>query len=126
MVGLILYAYCLGERSSRQIEKKCAEDVAFRVLMANAIPDYSTISRFRAKHEEALRMCCSARGAGAARADAQGYDGERSEGTASILNSKRLVHAGCGKRKLARSEIHSELGFSKKIKAACGFIPKRI
>ena len=32
MVALLLYAYCSGVRSSRVIERRCVEDVAFRVL----------------------------------------------------------------------------------------------
>src|SRR3954447_5549911 len=47
MVTLLVYAYCVGERSSRRIERRCVEDVAFRVLAANRVPDHSTISRFR-------------------------------------------------------------------------------
>lgn len=54
MVALLLYAYAVGERSSRQIERRCREDVAFRVLTANQIPDHATIARFRARHEHAL------------------------------------------------------------------------
>ena len=29
MVALLVYAYCVGERSSRVIERRCREDVAF-------------------------------------------------------------------------------------------------
>jgi transposase len=54
MVALLLYAYCNGERSSRQIEKRCEEDVAYRFIMANQRPDHSTICRFRETHEAAL------------------------------------------------------------------------
>jgi hypothetical protein len=54
MVALFLYAYAVGERSSRQIERRCREDVAFRVICANRIPDHATIARFRVRHEEAL------------------------------------------------------------------------
>lgn len=54
MVALLLYAYCEGERSSRQIERRCREDVAFRVLTANQQPDHATICRFRQHHEQAL------------------------------------------------------------------------
>jgi transposase len=54
MVALLLYAYAIGERSSRGIERRCHEDVAFRVLTANQIPDHATIARFRARHEQAL------------------------------------------------------------------------
>ena len=35
MVALLLYAYCQGVRSSRQIERACHVDVAVRVIAAN-------------------------------------------------------------------------------------------
>src|SRR5215217_4257437 len=54
MVALLLYAYAIGERSSRQIERRCHEDVAVRVITANHAPDHTTIARFRQRHEAAL------------------------------------------------------------------------
>lgn len=54
MVTLFAYAYAVGERSSRGIERRCREDVAFRVICANQAPDHATIARFRVRHEEAL------------------------------------------------------------------------
>src|SRR6266849_320865 len=54
MVALLAYSYAVGERSSRGIERRCREDVAFRVICANQIPDHATIARFRVRHEEAL------------------------------------------------------------------------
>ena len=54
MVTLLLYAYAVGERSSRQIERRCREDVAFRVITANLVPDHATIARFRERHDRAL------------------------------------------------------------------------
>lgn len=54
MALLLLYAYAVGERSSRQIERRCRQDVAFRVLCANQTPDHATIARFRADHEAEL------------------------------------------------------------------------
>jgi transposase len=54
MVGLLAYAYCVGERSSRGIERRCREDVAFRVICANQISDHATIARFRVRHQAAL------------------------------------------------------------------------
>jgi transposase len=54
LLGVLLYAYCLGVRSSRQIERRCHEDIAFRVLAANQSPDHVTIARFRVRHEHAL------------------------------------------------------------------------
>jgi transposase len=55
MVALLLYAYCLGVRSSRQIERLCERDVAFRVVAGNLRPDHATIARFRQRHTEALK-----------------------------------------------------------------------
>jgi transposase len=54
LLGVLLYAYCLGVRSSRQIERRLHEDVAFRVLAVNQKPDHVTIARFRTRHEQAL------------------------------------------------------------------------
>ena len=54
LVGLLVYAYAIGERSSRRVEQRCVEDVAFRVVAANQRPDHATIARFRANHAEAL------------------------------------------------------------------------
>ncbi len=54
MVALVLYAYATGERSARRIECRCAEDIAYRVITANAVPDHATIARFRARHAEQL------------------------------------------------------------------------
>jgi len=54
MVALVLYAYAVGVRSSRKIERCCHEDVAFRVICAGRQPDHATIARFRARHEDAL------------------------------------------------------------------------
>ena len=54
MVALLMYAYARGNRSSRGIERACVEDVAFRVVAANLVPDHSTIAEFRCRHERAL------------------------------------------------------------------------
>ena len=54
MVALLLYVYAVGERSSRQIERRCHEDVAVRVIAANQAPDHATIARFRVRHQDAL------------------------------------------------------------------------
>ena len=35
-------------QSFRQVERRCVEDLAFRVLAGNATPDHVTIARFRA------------------------------------------------------------------------------
>ncbi|TDO56140.1 transposase [Kribbella sp. VKM Ac-2571] len=54
MLAVLLYAYCTGERSSRRVERRLVEDVAYRVVAANQQPDHATIARFRARHEDAI------------------------------------------------------------------------
>ena len=54
MVALLLYGYAKGQRSSRVIERACVEDIAYRVIAANEVPDHTTIARFRQRHEAAL------------------------------------------------------------------------
>ena len=54
MVGVLLFAYCQGVRSSRRIAWALERDVGFRVVAANQQPDFRTICRFRAEREEAL------------------------------------------------------------------------
>src|SRR5580700_1844423 len=54
MLGVLVYAYCVGEHSSRRIERRLVEDVGFRVVAANQHPDHATLARFRARHEDAI------------------------------------------------------------------------
>jgi transposase len=51
---LFLYAYARGNRSSRGIERACREDVVYRVICTNLVPDHSTIAEFRKRHEAPL------------------------------------------------------------------------
>jgi transposase len=95
MVSLLLYAYCIGERSSRRIERRCQEDIAFRVITANAVPDHSTIARFRQANQEALSACftqvlrlCAA--AGLVRVGVVALDGTKVEANASLYANRGL------------------------------------
>ncbi len=54
MTAFLLYAYCTGVSSSRQIEKRTYEDVAFRVFAANMHPDHHSICESRKCHLKAL------------------------------------------------------------------------
>ena len=68
LLALLIYAYAVGERSSRRIERLCIDHVAFRVLCGQDGPDHSTIARFRAEHHDGfedlfaqvLRLCSAA------------------------------------------------------------------
>ena len=54
MVALVLYAFATRVRSSRAIERHCRQDVAYRVITGNLVPDHATIARFVCRHERAL------------------------------------------------------------------------
>src|SRR5215216_3066058 len=54
MVALILYAFATRVRSSRAIERHCCQDVAYRVLTGNLVPDHATVARFICRHDRAL------------------------------------------------------------------------
>src|SRR3954465_12321004 len=65
MVALVLYAFATRQRSPRSIECHCRQDVAYRVISGNVIPDHATIARFLCRHDvalgelfgEVLRLC---------------------------------------------------------------------
>ncbi|MGP4049627.1 IS1182 family transposase [Streptomyces sp. 2A115] len=54
MVRLLIYGYTTGVRSSRAIERKCADDIAFRFLAADQAPDFRSIARLHRRHLDAL------------------------------------------------------------------------
>jgi transposase len=68
MTKLLVYGYCVGVYSSRKIQQRLLEDVAFRILGAGNEPDFRTISDFRKIHlktlsgffEEALKIVLEA------------------------------------------------------------------
>jgi transposase len=88
MVALVLYAFATRERSSRAIERHCRQDVAYRVITGNLIPDHATIARFVCRHEQALsdlfgevlRLCDRA---GLVKRGVVSIDGTRIAGNAS-------------------------------------------
>ena len=76
-----------GLRSSRAIERHCRQDVAYRVITGNVVPDHATIARFVARHEQALaelfgevlRLCGEA---GLVKPELIAIDGTRMAGSA--------------------------------------------
>jgi transposase len=88
MVALILYAFATGVRSSRAIECHCRQDVAYRVITGNLVPDHATVARFVCRHERALgelfavvlKLCDRA---GLVRPGVVSIDGTRIAGSAS-------------------------------------------
>ena len=115
MVALIVYAYCVGERSSRQVERRCVEDVAFRVIAANRAPDHTTIARFRQRFAgplaglfvQVLAMC---RRAGMVRV-----------GTVAVDGTKMAANAGLGANRTyaaIRAEVQRILDEADQVDAA--------
>jgi hypothetical protein len=54
MTKVLVYGYCVGVFSSRRIERRLVEDIAFRVLAADNQPNFRTISDFRKIHLQTL------------------------------------------------------------------------
>src|SRR5919204_6531377 len=88
MVALVLYAFATSVRSSRAIERHCRQDVAYRVITGNLVPDHATIARFIDRHQQALgalftevlRLCEKA---GLVESGVVSIDGTRIAGNAS-------------------------------------------
>ena len=117
MLTLLAYSYSVGERSSRGIERRCREDVAFRVIAANQIPDHATIARFRVRHERALGelfgqvlgLCANA---GLVEVAVLALDGSKFEASASNHATRSYeqiaseILAEAGRIDAAEDEIH--------------------
>ena len=88
LTKVLVYAYCVGVFSSRKIQRRLNEDVAFRVLAAGNEPDFCTIADFRKRHltalqgflEQVLRL---AREMGAPRVGRVALDGSKVKANAS-------------------------------------------
>ena len=55
MVRVLLYGYATGTLSSRKIQARTFEDVAFRFLSADKHPDHSTLADFRKRQVAVLK-----------------------------------------------------------------------
>ncbi len=93
MVTLLMYAYSTRQRSSRAIESHCRQDVAYRVITGNLIPDHATVARFVVRHEaalaglfnEVLKLCDRA---GLVKPGLVAIDGTRLAGNASRASNR--------------------------------------
>jgi transposase len=96
MLAVLVYAYCTGQRSTRRIERRLAEDVAYRVLAVNQRPDHATLARFRRRHRDAiealfgqvLAMCVKA---GIVDAGLLAIDGTKIAADASFFANRRAA-----------------------------------
>src|SRR5438105_8464653 len=88
LTKVLVYAYCVGVFSSRRIQRRLIDDVAFRVLAAGNAPDFRTIADFRKTHLTALRgffeqVLRLAREMGAPRVGRVALDGSKIKANAS-------------------------------------------
>jgi len=122
MLKLLIYGYCTGQRSSRGIEKRCHDDVAFRYLAAGAGPDFRSIARFRRRHEkalaglflQALRLCQKA---GMVKLGRVALDGTKLRANASrhkAMSYQRMVEREAG----LEAEIRRMLAEAERVDAA--------
>jgi len=95
MLAVLIYAYCQGRRSSRKISKACEEELPYRWLTGNTVPDHCAIARFRSRHEglmkkvfcEILSICAEA---GLVRVGEVFLDGTKIKGNASLSANRTL------------------------------------
>jgi len=88
LTKVLVYGYCVGVFSSRRIQRRLVEDIAFRLLAAGNEPDFRTIADFRQRHlsalqgffEQVLRL---ARELGALRVGRVALDGSKVKANAS-------------------------------------------
>jgi transposase/IS5 family transposase len=122
MVRVLLYGYCVGVRSSRELERACVDVVAFRWLSAQQTPDFRSIGRFRKRHLaalgnvflDALELC---RAAGMVSLGRVALDGTKVRANASrhkAMSYGRLVE----KQKVLAAEVSELLGQAQDIDAA--------
>jgi transposase len=87
-VALIVYGFATSVRSSRAIERHCRQDVAYRVITGNVVPDHATVAWFICRREraladlfgEVLRLCDRA---GLVKPGVVSIDGARLDGNCS-------------------------------------------
>jgi hypothetical protein len=91
LTKVLLYAYCVGVFSSRRIQRRLAEDVAFRVLAADIVPVSNIVGTLKSRTPPAIRACRPV-GSIATRGRLRTYAYRfHNCGLASILNSYREI-----------------------------------
>lgn len=55
MLKVWLYGFAVGVKTTRKLEQRVKEDLAFRYLAGGAAPDHKTLSEFQRRHAAAIR-----------------------------------------------------------------------
>ena len=124
MVRVLLYGYCVGIRSSRELERACVDVVAFRWLAGQQAPDFRSIGRFRKRHLaalgnvflQALELC---RAAGMVSLGRVALDGTKVRANASrrkAMSYARLTE----KQKILAAEVSDLLADAKAVDSGRG------
>lgn len=113
MTAVFLYAYSVGVRSGRKIEKHLLEDVAFRVVSGNQQPDFRTIDKFRARHLKALENLFEqslemAREAGLVKEDHIALDGTKIRANASRHKSMSYDRMAKKEKEISKTSWRKE------------------
>jgi transposase len=109
MTKVLVYGYCVGVFSSRRIERRLVEDIAFRVLAADNQPNFRTISDFRKIHlntleglfEQVLKIALEA---GALKVGRVALDGTKVKANASKHKAMSYDHM-LEKEKALKAEV---------------------
>src|SRR5271157_3039200 len=122
MMRVLLYGYCIGSYSSRKIEAKTYEDIAFRYLAADEHPDHSTLAEFRKRHLEALAgLFCQAlqlcEKAGLVKLGHVAIDGSKIQGNASKHKAMSYERMSEAEKKL-QAEVEALLRRAEAVDAA--------
>jgi transposase len=122
MLRVLLYGYATGVYSSRKIEARTYEDVAFRYLAADAHPDHDTFAEFRKRHLEALAglftqalLLCEK--AGLVKLGHVAIDGTKIKANASKHKAQSYARMGETEQRL-KAEIEALLKQAKDVDAA--------
>lgn len=113
MVKLVVYAYIVGIPSSRRIERKTYEDLAFRALTCDQHPDHDTISGFRKQHLQALselfvQVLAVCQEAGLTKLGHVALDGTKIKANASKHKAMSYGRMG-GKEEELQAQVHELL-----------------
>jgi transposase len=112
MLKVWLYAFCLQVSSTRRLEQRVREDLAFRYLSGGLTPDHKTLSEFLRRHRNALndvftQVLEMARKAGMVKLGHVAIDSTRIKANASresMVNVNQLKRdQRAGDRRLARN-----------------------
>ena len=122
LTRLLLYGYCVGVASSRALERKSYEDVAFRYLAADQHPDHDTIANFRKQHlatlgglfVQALQLCQKA---GLVKVGHVAIDGTKMQANASKHKAMSYGRMGEAEQKL-QAEVEALLRHAEEVDEA--------